>query len=168
MFFGKLDCLDLILSWQYIFYWEEIIGNIFIIRSSEQVSIIVNIFNFRFERHWTCKRACLYFSRRMLPLPMQREQACEKIGDICRSAGDLCKQQPNLAPIQSIDEGVSFKMQISWSKPIEKTVKMQKRNNYKQKNIDLFFFIKMRSTVWTKQSDISSNCRPPFFRPFAI
>ena len=70
--------------------------------------------------------------------------------DICRSAGDLCEQQPNLAPIQSSDEGVSFKMQISWRQPIEKTVKIQKRNNYKQKNIDLFF-IKMHSTVWTKK-----------------
>ena len=63
-----------------------------------------------------------------------------KARDIFRSAGDMCKQQPNLAPIQGNDEGVSFKMQISWRQPIEKTVKIQKRNNYKQKNIDCFFY----------------------------
>ena len=62
--------------------------------------------------------------------------------DICCRAGDLCKQQPNLAPIQSNDEVVSFKLQISRRQPIEKTVKIQKRNNYKQKNIDLFFLLR--------------------------
>ena len=34
-------------------------------------------------------------------------------GDICRRNGDMCKQQPLLAPIQSKNEGVSFKMEIS-------------------------------------------------------
>ena len=33
---------------------------------------------------------------------------------ICRRNGDLCKQQPNLAPIQSKDEGVSYTVFI-WS-----------------------------------------------------
>ena len=32
--------------------------------------------------------------------------------DICCSAGDSCKQQPNLAPIQSNDEVISFRLQI--------------------------------------------------------
>ena len=85
--------------------------------------------------------------------------------DICCSAGDLCTQQPNLAPIQSNDEVVSFKLQISWRQPIEKTVKILKKNNYKQKNIDLFFFIKMRSTVWTKKKLIFHQIAN---RPFAI
>ena len=49
-----------------------------------------------------------------------------------------------------------------------KTVKTQKRNNYKQKNIDLFFSIMMRSTVWIKKSDISSKCKSSFFSPFAL
>ena len=35
------------------------------------------------------------------------------LGDICRRNADLRKQQPNLAPILSKDEGVSFKIQIS-------------------------------------------------------
>ena len=39
------------------------------------------------------------------------------------------------------------------------------RNNYKQNNFDLLFFIRMLSSVWTKKSDITSNCRPSFFRP---
>ena len=47
--------------------------------------------------------------------------------DICRRNDDSCKQQPNLVPIQSEHERVSFKMEISWRQPIEKTVKIQKR-----------------------------------------
>ena len=35
--------------------------------------------------------------------------------DICRLNAGSCKQQPNLAPIQSKVESVSFKMQISRS-----------------------------------------------------
>ena len=51
--------------------------------------------------------------------------------------------------IQSSDEIVSLKPQISWRQPIKKTVKIQERNNYKQKNFG--FFIRIRSTVWTKK-----------------
>ena len=54
-----------------------------------------------------------------------------QIWDICRRNSDLCKQQPNLAPIQSKDEGVSCKIQISWRQPIEKNVQIQNKNNYK-------------------------------------
>ena len=32
--------------------------------------------------------------------------------DVCRRNDDSCKQQPNLAPIQSEHERVSFKMEI--------------------------------------------------------
>ena len=35
-----------------------------------------------------------------------------------------------------------LKWQISWRQPIEKTVKIQKRNNYKQNNFDLFFLLR--------------------------
>ena len=80
-----------------------------------------------------------------------------KIRDICRRNAGLCKQQPNLAPIQCDHERVIFKMEISSRQPIEQAVEIQKRNNYKQKNIDLFFFYL-----------ISSNCKPTFFRPFVI
>ena len=78
----------------------------------------------------------------MFSLSVQKHATHKRMTDrdICRRSGDLCKQQPNLAPIQSKDEGVSFNKQISWRQPIEKTVKIQKRNNYKQKNIDLFFY----------------------------
>ena len=55
--------------------------------------------------------------------------------DICRRKAGLCKQEPNLAPIQRERERV-----ISWRQPIEQAVKMQNRNNYKQQNIDLFFY----------------------------
>ena len=56
--------------------------------------------------------------------------------DICRRNAGSCKQQPNLAPIQCDHERVIFKMEISSRQPIEQAVKIQKRNNYKQKNFD--------------------------------
>ena len=66
-----------------------------------------------------------------------------KFWDISRRNDDSCKQQPNLAPIQSKVEGVSFKMEISWRQPIEKTVK-KKRNNHKQKNLNKIISIRVR------------------------
>ena len=54
------------------------------------------------------------------------------INYICYGAADFCKQQPNVARFKV----VSLKLQISRRQPIEKTVKIQKRNNYKQKNFE--------------------------------
>ena len=97
---------------------------------------------FRHHPFAVLRKAWTFFNSKKRVRRTWKEVQCKKrlkIGDICRRNGDLCKQQPNLAPIQSKDEGVSFKMKISWRQPIEKTVKIQKRNNYKQKNNDLFF-----------------------------
>ena len=64
-----------------------------------------------------------------------------KYRGICCGAADLCKQRWD-----SQFEATNFRRQ-----PIEKTVKIQKRNNYQQNNFDLFF-IKMLSTVWTEKN----------------